>query len=71
MVMAKDDGHTVRLSKKAFTVFDCAENSAPHNKERCKENIQLMQQKMAASMLSPSGDFGGLIDMIKSLEENE
>ncbi len=69
ITVADEEGKKVRLSKKAYTVFNCAENSAAANNERCKENIQLMQQKMAVS-LSPSGDFGGLIDMLKTLEEN-
>ena len=71
VTIADEAGNKVRLSKKAFTVFNCAENSTSLNYERCKENILLMQQKMSASLLSPSGDFGGLIDMIKSLEEND
>lgn len=70
VTMADDEGHEVRLSKKAYNVFNCAENTAAINYERCKENIQSMQQKMSASLLSPAGDFAGLIDMIKTLEEN-
>ncbi len=70
VTMADDEGHEVRLSKKAYNVFNCAENTAAINYERCKENIQSMQQKMSATLLSPSGDFAGLIDMIKTLEEN-
>jgi len=69
ITVADDEGKKVRLSKKAYTVFNCAENTAAANNERCKENIQLAQQKMAVS-LSPSGDFGALIDMLKTLEEN-
>jgi hypothetical protein len=71
ITIADGDGNKVRLSKKAFTVFNCAENSTSTDYQRCKENILLMQQKMSASLLSPSGDFGGLIDLIKSLEEND
>jgi len=71
VTMANRAGKKIRLSKKAFTVFNCAGNTTSLNYERCKENILLMQQKMSASLLSPSGDFGGLIEMIKSLEEND
>ncbi len=63
-------GKKVRLSQKAYTVFNCAENTASVNYIRCKENIQSLQKKMSVSLLSPSGDFAGLMDMIKSLEEN-
>lgn len=70
LTMADDEGKKIRLSKKAYTVFNCAENHAARNNERCKENIQSMQKKMAASLVSPTGDFAGLMDMIKSLEEN-
>lgn len=70
LTMADDEGKKIRLSKKAYTVFNCAENVAARNNERCKENIQSMQKKMAASLVSPTGDFAGLMDMIKSLEEN-
>jgi hypothetical protein len=69
--MADDEGKRVRLSKKAYNVFNCAENTAAINYERCKENIQTMQQKMSASVLSPTGDFAGLIEMIRTLEENK
>jgi hypothetical protein len=71
VTMADEDGNKIRLSKKALTVFDCAGNTTSLNYKRCKENILLMQKKMSASLLSPSGDFGGLIEMIKSLEEND
>ncbi len=71
VTMADDEGKSVRLSKKAYNVFNCAENTAAINYERCKENIEAMQHKMSASLLSPSGDFAGLIDMIRTLEENK
>ncbi|MEJ7913359.1 MAG: hypothetical protein WKF70_09410 [Chitinophagaceae bacterium] len=71
LTMDNEEGDKVRLSRKAYTVFNCAENNNSINYKRCKENIELMQQKMSASLLSPSGDFGGLIDILKSLEEKE
>lgn len=70
LTVANLKGNSVRLSQKAFEVFNCAENIAAINSSRCKENIQLLQQKMATSMVSPTGDFAGLIDMIKHLDEN-
>lgn len=70
LTVADDEGKKVRLSKKVMSVFDCAENVAAANSNRCKENIKSLQQKMSASLVSPSGDFAGLVDMIKILEEN-
>ena len=70
-VVAKEDGKLVRFSQKAFAVFDCAVKATANKSERCKENIQSMQEKMASTMVSPTSDFAGLIDMIKTLEENK
>lgn len=70
-VVAKEDGQIVRLSQKAYAVFDCAVKGAAQRGENCKENIQTMQAKMATSMASSTTDFAGLIDMIKTLEENK
>lgn len=70
MTIADEEGKKIRLSKKVASVFDCADNLASVKGVRCKENIESLQQKMSASLLSPSGDFSGLMDMIKSLEEN-
>jgi hypothetical protein len=64
-----DEGKKVRLSKKAYTLMACAENSTAINYNNCKETIQMMQQKMSASLISPSGDFSGLVDMVRSVEE--
>ena len=70
LTIANQKGNSVRFSQKALRVFNCAENITAVNNNRCKENIQSLQQKMATSIVSPSGDFAGLIDMIKRLEEN-
>jgi len=70
-VVAKEDGQIVRLSQKAYAVFDCAIKGAEQRSENCKENIQTMQAKMATSLASPTTDFAGLINMIKTLEENK
>ncbi len=70
LTVANQKGKTVRLSQKALRIFNCADNIAAVNNSRCKENIQQLQQKMATSLVSPSGDFAGLIDMIKRLDEN-
>lgn len=69
LTMADEKGKKVRLSKKVAPVFDCADEAASLKSMRCKESIESLQQKMSTSLLSSTGDFSGLIDMIKSLEE--
>ena len=69
LTVATEEGTSVRLSKKVFPVFDCAEHSTAIKRFQCKENIEALQ-KMASSLASPSGDFASLMDMIKTLEEN-
>ncbi len=71
LTIADDDGKKIRLSKKVASVFNCADDVASVKSIRCKENIESLQQKMSASLVSHSGDFSGLMDMIKSLEENK
>lgn len=70
ITLAKGDGKTIRLSKKIYPVIDCAAKTDALAWSRCKENIQAMQAKMATSVGAAGGDFGGLMDMIKNLEEN-
>ena len=69
LTVATEEGQPVRLSKKVYPVFDCAEHSSSLERFQCQENIEALQ-KMASSLGSPSGDFASLIDMIKTLEEN-
>jgi hypothetical protein len=69
LTVATEEGQAVRLSKKVYPVFDCAEHSSSLERFQCQENIEALQ-KMASSLGSPSGDFASLIDMIKTLEEN-
>jgi hypothetical protein len=69
LTVATEAGKSVRLSKKVYPVFDCAEHSSTLERLQCQENIEALQ-KMASSLASPSGDFASLIDMIKTLEEN-
>jgi len=71
LTLAMENGEKVRLSKKVFPVFECADNATASIRKRCKESIENLQQKMANTLTSPSTDFAGLIDMIKSLEENK
>jgi hypothetical protein len=64
-----EEGNTVRLSRKVAPLFNCAEDLASWNSIRCRENIQVMQEKMAQTLISPSSDFAGLVDLLRSLEE--
>lgn len=70
LTMEDDHGKEVRLSKKAYSVFNCAENSMAAKRKNCIESIKSMQEKMATNIASPSADFAGLLEIIKSLEEN-
>jgi hypothetical protein len=69
VTVAHVDGTKVRLSKKVFPEINCAQNTSAENWSKCKENIQALQAKMATSV-NGSADFGGLLDMLKDLEEN-
>ena len=71
LTVAMDNGEKVRLSKKVLPVFECADNATAIIRKRCKENIESLQQKMASTLASPTTDFAGLVDMIKTLEENQ
>jgi hypothetical protein len=64
-------GKTLRVSKKLYAVFDCADNATALNSKRCKENIQTLQRKMAAAVVTPTNDFTSVIDMIKTLEKEQ
>jgi hypothetical protein len=70
LTVSHDDGTKVRLSKKIYPVINCAENTGSANWSKCKENIQALQAKMATSVSASGTDFGGLMDMLKDLEEN-
>jgi hypothetical protein len=69
VTLAHVDGTKVRLSKKVYPVINCAQNTGEGNWSKCKENIQALQAKMATSVSASSTDFGGLLDMLKDLEE--
>ena len=70
LTMEDDHGKEVRVSKKAYSVFNCAENSIAAKRKNCIESIKSMQEKMATNIASPSADFAGLLEIVKSLEEN-
>jgi hypothetical protein len=69
LTVAHDDWTKFRLSKKVYPVINCAEQTGTAW-SKCKESIQALQAKMATSVNAASTDFGGLMDMLKDLEEN-
>jgi hypothetical protein len=70
LTVAHEDGTKVRLSKKVYPVINCAQQTASAITAKCKESIKALQEKMATSVSAASTDFGGLMDMLKDLEEN-
>jgi hypothetical protein len=70
LTVAHEDGTKVRLSKKVYPVINCAQQTASAISSKCKESIKALQEKMATSVNAASTDFGGLMDMLKDLEEN-
>ncbi len=70
VTVENDEGQQVRLSKKVVPVFDCAEAKVRASK-RCQDNIRELQEKIGSAFTSPSADFAGLMDMIKSLEKQQ
>jgi hypothetical protein len=68
VTVTKDDGKTVRLSKKILDVYKCATNEI---NERCKERIESLQEKAAASLISPTADFAGFVELVKNLKEEQ
>jgi hypothetical protein len=70
LTVAHDDGTKVRLSKKVYPVINCAQQTASSISSKCRESIKALQEKMATSVNAASTDFGGLMDMLKDLEEN-
>lgn len=57
----------IKVSKKTFGWFDCAYNN---QSALCNEHMDLLQEKIAASAVAPSSDFIGMMDILKTLQEN-
>lgn len=64
MMYSDDDGNVVRLPKKIFSAFAC-----PTEDIICKQKLQQLKQKFAASAMT--ADFNGLLQILKSLQENQ
>jgi hypothetical protein len=58
------DGNVVRLPKKIFNAFAC-----PTEDVMCKQKLQRLKEKFAASAMT--ADFTGVLQILKSLQENQ
>jgi hypothetical protein len=64
MMYSDGDGNVVRLPKKIFSAFAC-----PTNDVICKQRLQQLKEKFAQSAMT--ADFTGLLQILKSLQENQ
>ena len=62
IIYASSSGDAFRISKKLFDLFACSDVD-----EKCRENIQLMQQQAASPNIMASADFSGLLDLLQSI----
>ena len=64
MIYSDDDGNAIRLPKKIFSAFAC-----PTEDLICKRRLQQLREKFAASAMTT--DFNGVLQILKSLQENQ
>jgi hypothetical protein len=64
MMYSDGDGNVVRLPKKIFNAFAC-----PTEDVMCKQKLQRLKEKFAASAMT--ADFTGVLQILKSLQENQ
>lgn len=64
MIATTATGKVVRLPKKAYSEYACAEMLQNY---QCKEKLEAIQSKMAASAAT---DFTDFIDLLKKLQDN-
>jgi hypothetical protein len=64
MMYSDGDGNVIRLPKKIFSAFAC-----PTEDMICKQRLQQLREKFAAS--ATTADFTGLLQILKSLQENQ
>lgn len=64
MMYSDGDGNVVRLPKKIFNAFAC-----PTEDVICKQKLQQLKEKFAASAMT--ADFTGVLQILKSLQENQ
>jgi len=64
MIYSDGDGNAIRLPKKIYSAFACQTNDFI-----CKQRLQKLRQKFAASAVTT--DFTGILQILKSLQENQ
>lgn len=64
MIYSDEDGNVVRLPKKIFSAFACPTDDAV-----CRQRLQQLKEKFAQSAMT--ADFTGLLQILKSLQENQ
>ena len=64
MIASTETGKVVRLPKKAYSDYACAEL---YQNYQCREKMAAIQSKMAASVAT---DFTDFIDLLKTLQDN-
>ena len=64
MIYSDGDGNAIRLPKKIFSAFACQTQDLI-----CKQRLQQLRQKFASSAMTT--DFTGLLQILKSLQENQ
>jgi hypothetical protein len=64
MIYSDDEGNVIRLPKKIFSAFACSTEDLI-----CKQRLQNLREKFAAS--ATTADFTGVLQILKSLQENQ
>lgn len=65
VVYSNPTGNEVKVSKKLYDLFACSDFEI-----YCRQHIELLQQKVAASPSMAVTDFNSVVDMLKSLQNN-
>lgn len=64
MIYSDGDGNAVRLPKKIFNAFLCAVDN-----DDCKQRLKELKEKFASAAVT--SDFTGILEILKSLQENQ
>lgn len=67
MIYYDADGNTIRLPKKIFNAFVCPLDR-PDNAD-CKQRLKKLKEKFASSAVT--ADFNGILEILRSLQENQ
>jgi hypothetical protein len=64
MIYSDSRGNAVRVPKKLFDAIAC-----PDDRPECQQHLKRMQEKVASSALT--SNFGGILDILHGLQENQ